>query len=362
MPKYCYFPIIKTTDAELKAYSFLNDDVKNGILPVFELTRSRRSKNNPNADINKRIDKLKEDVVNRPFILDLTVEKSLSNAQIDDMLNTPTGGFAMWVSFIEKLREQDLKVIPMINYHPAVRNDVEKEIKALNKLSKYLAFRVSINEPDVITYINQISAMFDMKKLILILDGEFIELDNKRDRGDKSDYFSELLDEFNDNFDAAMPKALICAFSSFPAAVNDNKNIYGEYNSGSFPISEVITNNKLLEDYKYVLHGDYGSVHPIRYEGGGGWVPRVDFMDNYNFYYHRYQREDDGYITAANEVILDSNYKKIKKIDTWGDQEIEAADIGMPNGRSPSHWIAVRINLYITKQYLRLKDQSYISL
>lgn len=362
VPKYHYFPIIKTTDAELKAYSFLNDEVKDGILPIFELTRSRRSKYNPDADVNKRIDKLKEDVVNRPFILDLTVEQTLSNAQIDEMLNTPKEGFALWVAFIKELLEQELNVIPMINFHPDVIEDVEKEIDSLNSLSEYLAFRVSINEPDAIDYINQILAMFDMEKLILILDGEFIELDDKYDTGDKSDYFSVFLDQIDANFDATKLKALICAFSSFPSAVNDSNNIYGNYNYGSFPISEIITNNELLKEYKYVRYGDYGSVHPIRYEGFGRWVPRVDFMDNDKFYYYRYQRDDDGYITAANEVVLDSNYNIINEIDTWGDQEIAAADMGAPNGRSPSHWIAVRINLYITRQYLRLRGQSYISL
>ena len=160
-----------------------------------------------------------------------------------------------------------------------------------------------------------------------------------------------------------MPKAIICSFSSFPSAVG--KRPYGGYNTGSFKILEVITNKSLLNKYQFVLHGDYGSVHPKRYEtAGGGWIPRIDFLTEEYFFYHRHQRqpEDGGYIRAAKEVISNENYKRIKGIDVWGDNEIAATANENPNGLNPAHWIAVRINLYITKQYLRLKDRFYISL
>ncbi|MEW6070956.1 MAG: hypothetical protein AB1485_10085 [Candidatus Thermoplasmatota archaeon] len=232
----------------------------------------------------------------------------------------------------------------------------------LQKLSSILAFRVSIEDQDAFTYINQIASTCDISQLILILDGGFIGRSDDNDTGNKSYNFSDLLDTLDDRFTRNLPKATICAFSSFPSAVG--KKPYGEYNQGKFPISEVITNKALQKSYKFILHGDYGSVHPFRYEtAGGGWVPRVDFLTEDSFYYHRYQRENGGYIKAASEVISDSNYRRIRGVDVWGDQEILAAANNTPNGLSPSHWIAVRINLYITKQYLRLtKGSSYISL
>jgi hypothetical protein len=360
--KYCYFPILKTTDAELKAYSFLDEAVQNKILPIFELTRSRRSKRNPNADISKRIDKIKEIAGNRRFILDLTTEKTLSNIQIDDMLNLPGNGFKLWVSFIKKLQNEALDVIPIIHYNPSEIEEVEKEISALQKLSPSLAFRVSIDDEDAFTYITQIASTYDISQLILILDGKFISLNNENDSGDKSDDFTPLLNRITMRL-VKMPKETICSFSSFPSAVG--KKPYGGYNEGSFKISEVITNKSLLKKYPFVLHGDYGSVHPYRYDAAaGGWIPRIDFLTEDTFFYHRHKRlpDDGGYIKAAKKVMSNINYRKIKGIDVWGDQEIASAADGIPNGSNPAHWIAVRINLYITKQYLRLKDQSYISL
>ncbi len=88
-------------------------------------------------------------------------------------------------------------------------------------------------------------------------------------------------------------------------------------------------------------------------------MPRVDFNRNATFFYYRYRREKGGYISAAKKVIADSNYKSD---NSWGDNEIHDAATGAPNGLSPAHWVAVRINMYITKQYIRLKKYSRISL
>ena len=61
MPSFNYFPILKTTDAELHAYAELPLRVQEKILPIFELTRSRRSKNNPDADSWIRIESIRSE-------------------------------------------------------------------------------------------------------------------------------------------------------------------------------------------------------------------------------------------------------------------------------------------------------------
>ena len=81
------------------------------------------------------------------------------------------------------------------------------------------------------------------------------------------------------------------------------------------------------------------------------------------FFYYRYRRDDGSYPLCAQRIIKDERYKKINSVDVWGDKEILYASKKNPRGKSPSHWIAVRSNLYMTKQYLRLsKLGQYLSL
>lgn len=42
-------------------------------------------------------------------------------------------------------------------------------------------------------------------------------------------------------------------------------------------------------------------------------------------------------------------------IEIATNQEIKYASLGESSGKRPSHWIAVRANLHMTRQYFRLK-------
>ncbi|EPK9976499.1 beta family protein, partial [Escherichia coli] len=55
MKKFNYFPIMKTRDAELKAMSKLSSGVFDHILPIYELTKSRKAKIAPDGDIHRRM-------------------------------------------------------------------------------------------------------------------------------------------------------------------------------------------------------------------------------------------------------------------------------------------------------------------
>lgn len=345
MSAYNYFPILKTTDAELRAFAELPEQVQDKILPVFELTRSRRSKKNRDGDTWKRIENLKGCLGTRPFILDLTTEQSLQNPQIDEMLNVPKHGYDSWVSFVSKIVDHDLNIIPVIHYNPDELAEVKVEIRKLQKLSDCLAFRVGIDD-EVNLYVQEIGKVFDLSKLVLILDAGFIE--------------SDLPNPFRTTLDAIpikLLKAVICAASSFPKSIAS----YGDQH-GSLRIAEVVATDALQNQYK-VFHGDYGSVHPVRYEARwGGWVPRIDFPSRDMIHYYRYRREKGGYAKAAQKVKSDSNYTAISEFNVWGDLEIKDAAAGHPNGLSPAHWIAVRVNLYITQQFLRLRKYPKMSL
>jgi len=342
MSSYNYFPILKTTDAELQAYAELPLRVQERILPIFELTRSRRSKNNPDADSWLRVESIEESLDGRPFILDLTTEPTLQNTQIDAMLNNAKNGYSAWVTLVRKIAAKGMDVVPVIHYNPDELTEVRAEIRELKKISPTLAFRVGTAD-DVAGYTAEIAKSIDTENLVLIIDASYIKPDDENP-------FPTALDSIDtDDF-----KGVICAASSFPSSVANHGDQHGV-----FPIAEIAASEAHMSDPN-VFHGDYGSIHPIRYEGRwGGWVPRIDFTSGSEFHYYRYRREQGGYTKAAQKVVADKSYKPITEFAVWGDEEISTAAAGQPSGRSPAHWISVRANLYMAQQYLRLSAKKY---
>ena len=150
----CYCPILRTTAAELRGLQNLSSNASKGILPIMVLTRSQRSKYNPEGRIEKRIEQIKDALRTRPFILDLTAEPSMSNAQIDRILHGAPGGFEEWIECVKRMREQDMKVIHVIHYDRAYIKGVRKQIKGLRKLSPTLAFRVDPNDVELGEYLD----------------------------------------------------------------------------------------------------------------------------------------------------------------------------------------------------------------
>ena len=51
-----YVPIIKTGDAELRALSNIDDAVKNFVMPLFEITRGRKTRNAEEGVIAKKVE------------------------------------------------------------------------------------------------------------------------------------------------------------------------------------------------------------------------------------------------------------------------------------------------------------------
>ncbi len=357
---YVYFPILKTTDAELKAYEKLDDEVKNNILPIFELTRSRKSSKNIDRSIFRRLEKIRELCSIRPFILDLTTDTQLVNDQIKGILNSPKGGFPLWVDLISNLKKDGLNVIPIVHYNPNFPEDAAIEVDKLSKLSEFLAFRVDIDDPDSVEYIKEISKSISPEKILLILDAKFVDL--RRYVDDASILFRPILESIIETFVNNSFKGIFCAFSSYPDSVTK----YGNDRYGVFPRLEKKTFVKLFEQYSEKLAlwpCDYASVHPIRYDTAGGqWIPRIDFFDDENAYYYRYRRENRGYVAAAERTINDPHYRVITSLSVWADNEILTAALGKPNGGNPSYWISCRVNLYISKNYVEFKEQNQMIL
>ncbi|TNT72288.1 beta family protein, partial [Escherichia coli] len=55
-----YYPILKTTIAEMRALKKLDFVTWRNITPILELTKSRKSKNNQESCVYRKIDEIKE--------------------------------------------------------------------------------------------------------------------------------------------------------------------------------------------------------------------------------------------------------------------------------------------------------------
>jgi hypothetical protein len=354
--KISYLPLLKTTEAELKAYLNLDDKVKDNVLTIFELTKSRTTKKNQNGDIFIKIDKLKDLIEDRYYILDLTTEVKLSNAQIVEMLTVRQNGFEKWCDFIRQMNND--KLIPVIHF---VDDDTDKnitnQIKNLENISKYLCFRGDLFDVNLLDQIKVVlNAIRGNEKLILVIDAKFVEV---KEINQVVDAFDKIISQIPSS---KKIKIIAPLMSGFPASVISSG--YGGNEYGDFKIAEVDVSKNLIsklnsKNITNVFYSDFGSVHPFRYDTmATRWVPRIDYPLDDTFYYYRYRRDKGSYIKAAKKIISDTKYNKISSLSCWGEDEIEDASKGAPNGASPAYWISVRINLYITRQYIRLSKNA----
>ena len=355
MNKYNYFPVVKTTDAELKAYEHLPSVIKENIVPIIELTRSRRSKKNPIGNISKNIERLEKILPNNAyFILDVSMDKFLVNNQILKLIQH-NNNFVEWCNYIKNMKKTFPNLIPIIHYDVDFRDDNIGEIDFLNKNFDYLAFRVDINDTKAIDYIDDVLKYLAPNKLILILDKGFVDVRDTK-QGDASHHFVPILNELMIKPYYNSLCKIIYALSSFPTSVLSNGYNSGDKSYGSFPAVEIFTGLSLVKKYR-VSHGDYASIHPVRYETYATLTPRIDFINNNHFFYFRTSIESGGYISLAQKVINSPMYHIIEKDDIWADKEIALAAQGNPTHKNPSHWISIRMNRYIVYRFLSIQEK-----
>lgn len=335
-----YSPIIRTIDAEIRGVEHLGDDVKDFLLPVFELTRSRPLKNYPEGDIHKRMMQLEEFFGDRPFILDLTSVEDLINDQIEDLLDE-TDNFREWRNFLD--RYAHLNIYPAVHFYEDDFDQLSQMSRMLAEGHDGIAIRLLIEtEPNTLrNYLNVLEEARVLDKLHLVIDAQYIYETNFEGVKDRTRQLLEVVAEF----DVAN---VIVASSSFPKSVMDRAG--AEDDRGSLNILELPFYSSLVREFSEdinLCYGDYGGAHPIKKSiPGGGWVPRIDVVTAENFNYTRIRRDDGGFKEAARRMVTSNLFDAP---ECWGKEEIRTAAEDEPNGKSPAYWISVRINQHITR-------------
>lgn len=333
-----YYPILKTTISELRALKQVDCSSRSPVTPIFELTKARKSKKDEMGNVYKRINEIKDIVKDSSFFLDLTSEESLTNPQIESMFDD-NNNFENWREFISSLRNDNLNVIPIIQaYDDNTIQELTNQVVSLSKVCEEIAIRIKPSYFNETIAESLLTAAHDFN-FYTIIDLEYVDIENKEET--KFNVCNFISKCFNNNL--SLGKVIICS-SSFPPMVKHNNK-----DSGSFFNYEKTVHSDISELFpkENFAYGDYGSVHPFRNDiKAYNWVPRIDYSLNNKTIFYRMKRDNGGYKNCADRLVLNSDYIT-NEISCWGGDEIITASTKEPNGKSPSYWISVRINIHI---------------
>lgn len=313
------------------------------ILPVIELTKSRRSKINPIGAISKNVEKTAEVLGDRAYIADLTSMSGQASSEISQLLD-PGDSFKNWTDFVaSKLPRSCIPVVHLTEPFDAAA--FIAQVGRLRSTNFGIALRIPVDYPHYAAVANLMPLVSQSGAVIVLADAEYVRPSEEEKTAIAC---HAILSAFSGKAHLGAP---IC--SSFPSSVTLPE--YGGDGYGKFELVEVGVSDRIrqggIEDLK-VVHGDYALIHPLEFDGTvTNWVPRVDVPLDRSVFYHRVRRHAGGYVQAAANALADSDYLPL---DCWGHQNVAEAAGGAPLGRSPAHWIAVRVNFHISRQVDRL--------
>lgn len=363
-----YYLLFKTGDAEIRALSHCN--VLDNIIPLVELTKSRRSTKDKQGNIEKRLKSIAEIFKGKPIILDITTDERQSNEQTQSFYDYEDG-YLNWINFVQELKskEEFKQLIPCIlanTSDPYFDDNFSKQVKALNKFFPTLAYRSPINDDGYLSDLQIISTLLEdkytIKVIIDCLDIKYTSFSS-----------NELIAEINERIESIKTNCknlnveIIIAGTSFPNSVSDYVK---DDSSADFPVEEINLFNSINAS-EHVFYGDYGSVNPIRNDDikmTRGWIPRIDLTTSTDdggltIHFERERRFDteakinrdyaDAYTSVAKKMLrIPSFPRNLQK--NWGIEQIELCANGKAPGASPSFWISVRMSIFIHQQVLRL--------
>lgn len=335
-----YFPLIKTRDAELRCMRSLSSETLRRILPIYELTKSRKTKTAPEGNIYKRMEEIRSIQKDNPFILDLSLNPKYINSKIEQLMS-PEYGFKEWQEFLNFFPE--LNIIPMVHLYEDSEDSLKETLQFVKDMSikKDLAIRLPYNLPqgNYTYYLDPITKVLQNDhKLIVILDADYIRNEAKNNIKKVADNFIFAIKEIKK---LSKIKYIIMVSTTFPRnPAHEGKNDeMGEFNIYEEEIYRCVREKV---DVKY---GDYVSINTEQIEiKGGGFVPRIDIALENSFFYKRYRQKDGGYERCAKKILQDERYNNLF---CWADEEIKKASLDNATGLSPAFWISVRMVYYI---------------
>jgi hypothetical protein len=358
-----YFPRIKTTPAELKAFDNLSGERKVLACPILELTKG--IKENIEVQIKRIRTYIGED---QCFILDLTQDETFQDRTIKDFQNEHQDGYKKWCQFLNDINFENL--IPSLTGSLQHLGDFIKQIEFFDKyFENGFAYRIPISLEDDIQDLKLIlkkvliSNVKRTEKVYLLLDFKSLQIEDVALFEAKIDEIKSVL------LGIGFMGTVLPMFSSYPQVPPPNDNRDEFLGEGSMPISEFELHRVLVNSKFPFKYSDYAYIQPVRKPTGGGlWLPRIDFPTWNKCYWVRYHNKEIYTDKSGNRRVKthptnETAYKRIAEkvvsepwynarnnyITCWGTEEIQNAARGDVGGKSPQHWIAVRANIHMSR-------------
>jgi Beta protein len=330
---YKYFPTLRTRQSEMRGLKELDAERKSKIVPLLTLGRWPRA-----TDFDKAAEKASEVMNGHPYFLDLTTDTTHLGDQ-QKVLRDSSSGFKTWRDFVAKYG----LAIPVVQLNSDAKvRDIFKQAQAFEKVSGKLAFRIKDFTSDTPLVMNAISAMDDASNAIVFVDCQYI-------RDSFAAYATAAVATIN-ILRNEFPELMIVVMStSFPSSVipfADASQTKGEIDILERQLHARIGGNSVA------FYGDHASIHSVVYDDVPmmRWSARIDYPQNLQWTFERRSGDQTrgGFISAAQEIArLDPD---IGTRNIWGEQMICDAATGVPYGAAPSSWIAVRVNIHLSRQ------------
>jgi len=331
--KYQYFPTLRTRQSEMRGLKELDAERKSKIVPLLTLGRWPRA-----TGFDKAAEKASEVMENLPFFLDLTTDTTHLGDQ-QKLLRDHNSGFKAWRDFVAKYD----RAIPVVQLNSDAKvRDVFKQAQALEKTFGKLAFRIRDFTSDTALAINAISAIDDVSNAIVFVDCQYIRDSFVAYATAAVATINQLRNEF--------PELMIVIMStSFPSSVipfSDSTQTKGEIDILERQLHARIGGNPVA------IYGDHASIHSVVYDDVTimRWAARIDYPQNLQWAFERRagDQTQGGFVSVAREIVrLDPD---IGTRNIWGEKMIIDAAAGIPYGAAPSSWIAVRVNIHLSRQ------------
>lgn len=357
-----YIPIIKLSEAELRAVENLNVD-DNLLIPLIEITRGRKHTqltNNTYSVVTypfeSRLQKIKKIFNGKSIAFDLTSDITLLSTEIMELYD-PNGGYSKWLALLTKISNEKVfkEIIPSIIFNWDDNNfevNFKTQIESLASNFNKLIYRTPLQTQDCYEELPLILKYLPSKtELYVLIDGGYLQegiVENA------IDVFKARISNIKSIDQNRQRKVnIIISSTSFPNNVTE----YGDKETDQICLSEKIIYNSVLKEHQDVIYSDYASINPTRNDNikmARGWIPRIDVPTEKKIFYHRIRRPKGitaykgAYILAANSVIRDNCFPKDLE-NCWGIQMIKACAYGTVMGSTPSFWISVRMNIHIAQ-------------
>lgn len=381
-----YFPTLTTKAGELLAYEHCYPEVKDGMVPIFTLTRYEDTETFADSAAA-----LMSALKGRPAIVDFdpaprTVtslaeaaerrrranlkrvesggtagrprsERQLANdvarLQRTEVFNAgiaalmePSAGPRRWLDLIASFPDL-VPILRLVN-----EATLREQIAHVRSEGRRAAIRLRVGEP---AHVAMVAACADAlaeasESLILIVDSGNIwgRVDNST--ADALDILRRLARAVGQGFATLTTVVVSTAFPRQPL-----RSV-----ASTLSISDLSLHSQVAREFDIRL-GDYGSL-PNRNEDtpARGWFPHVDLVTagSWQIFLYEENRNPLRYVTASSDAVGSEQWRE--RADCWGTSIIEQVSRGnqIIDGRKfthPSPWLSVRINQHLTRMALRTR-------